>query len=221
MEVGRLQLRKDLCHLAKSRQEVLKGLTEWGHMQELSCLLANPLQRLGEQIGRRTAWRLEIGENLTGAIGVIFCCPSAASSQKSLLIPGVKLCRGGSPSTLQLIDKLSCHSDASSTYHKEEKKIICSVHMGKKARSLTSGCWDWKLMQLQGIETLQGRHEEKAREKLRACCCVHSTLSIYTHTRSTHLVSTIHCRNTQTQTHIHTPLHSLAHIYLAKGVATA
>ena len=127
-----------------------------------------------------------------------FPCPGSAPSQRSVLMLGIKLCREDSPTTRQLIDKLPCPSNTSFTYHKEGKKIICSVHMGKIERSLTSGCCDWKHVRLQGIEMLQGRHEEEAREQVCACLCVHITLSIYTHMWSTHLVSTIHCRNTQT-----------------------
>lgn len=44
MEMGQVQVRKDLCCLAESREEALKGVTEQSHVRELSCLWANPLQ---------------------------------------------------------------------------------------------------------------------------------------------------------------------------------
>lgn len=84
------------------------------------CLLANPLEQV-----QRVCWE-EAGLGARNRCGYDrccqtypLCCPGLAYSQRSLLILGVKLCRGGSPSTLQLIDKLSCHSNAFSTYHKE------------------------------------------------------------------------------------------------------
>lgn len=45
-------------------------------------------------------------------------CLSSTHSSRVHWIPGVKLCRG-TPSTFGLIDKLPCHSDTSSTHHKE------------------------------------------------------------------------------------------------------
>jgi len=44
MEMGQVQVRKDLCCLAESREEALKGVTEQSYVRELSCLWANPLQ---------------------------------------------------------------------------------------------------------------------------------------------------------------------------------
>lgn len=88
---------------------------------ERSCLLANPLERV-----QRVHWKKEAGLGARNRCGYDrccqthpLCCPGLAYSQRSLLSLGVKLCRGGSPSTSRLIDKLSCHSNAFSTYQKE------------------------------------------------------------------------------------------------------
>lgn len=56
--------------------------------------------RFRGQIGRRRTWKLEIGVALTGATELVgpLCSPSSVYSQRSLLILGVKLCRGDSPS---------------------------------------------------------------------------------------------------------------------------
>ena len=42
--MGQVQVRKDLCCLAESREEALKGVMEQSYVYELSCLWANPLQ---------------------------------------------------------------------------------------------------------------------------------------------------------------------------------
>ena len=147
-----------------------------------------------------------------------FCCPGSAPSQRSVLILGIKLCREDAPATRQLTDKLSCHSNTSSTYHKEGKKMICSVHMGKKTRSLTSGCWDQKHVWLQGVEMLQGRLEEEAREQVCACC-VYTSLSVFIHTCSPHIWSPRSAAETHKPKH--TAPHSPARRDLAKTVAAA
>lgn len=55
---------------------------------------------------------------------------------------------------------------------------------------------------------------EKAQGAGRAVLYVHLTLFIYTHVRYTHLVSTTHLRNPQTQTRADTHPHSPERIYL-------
>lgn len=149
---------------------------------------------------------------LTGAVEVApLCYPSLAHNPRSLL--GVKLCRRGSPSTLQLIDKLFCHSNAFSTYHKESKKIICSVHMRKKkVCSLTS--------RLLSSETSGASRNGEASRNTRGgspgagtrVWCVHITVFIYAYARYTHLVSATHFGNTQTQTHTHPHTHKSTYI---------
>lgn len=101
-------VRSDLRCLARSRQETLKGFTEQGHMSDLTCLLAHPLQQAGEQISGRRAWRLERGVGLTGAIGLsLFAVPAQHPGRGPFWSSGVKSCTGVFPSPLPLIDKLS------------------------------------------------------------------------------------------------------------------
>lgn len=153
---------------------------------------------------RRKAWQLETGVGSPPLLSWL-----RVRSEVTLIL-GVKLCQGGSPSTLCLIDKLSCHSNSFSTYHKEEKKIICSVHMAKRAGSLTSQAL--KLVELQGTEKLQGTRAEEAQGAGR-CMLVCTCHFPYLHTHAAHTSGLYNPfqKHANPNTHIHTPTLTRAH----------
>ena len=67
METGQVQTGKDFCHLVHDRVEARKDSTERGHANA-SASWQILLSRFRGYVGRRRAWELEIGVDMTGAV---------------------------------------------------------------------------------------------------------------------------------------------------------